>query len=321
MGHPKPPHPEIAARLCTGWNLQVDGLSVQGGNRFGGAQRSLGNIERNAVHQVLVFAPEEGMILHAHLNVQVARRPAVAAHPAFAGDPHLHPIIHARRYRNRARAAAAFLPSPPAGVAGRFDGSSRTVAAGAGCGNGKLAEHAALRPPHLPDPIASAAGADFRTGLVPASGAGTARFSAGYFHVAVAAEHRLLEGQRNALADILAGSGLAGPASTAAKEGIENVAEPAEGVKAVKRTIAAAIHSCVSEAIIPGAFLLVAQHLIRLVNLFELVLSSRRFVPVRMKLHCLPAESASDILVVGPSAHTESFVIISGHNHFGNLHS
>ena len=36
----------------------------------------------------------------------------------------------------------------------------------------------------------------------------------GTIQFAVAAEHRLLEGQRNALADILAGSGLAGPAST-----------------------------------------------------------------------------------------------------------
>ena len=132
--------------------------------------------------------------------------------------------------------------------------------------------------------------------------------------VLVAAEHGLLEGQVNPLADVLAAARLAGSAPATAEKRVENVAEAAERVESIKPAFAAAVHAGVAKAVIAGALLLVAEDLVSLVDFLELVLGAGGLVPVGMEFHRLPAEGATDLLFVGSPVDAQGFVIVYGHN-------
>jgi len=140
-----------------------------------------------------------------------------------------------------------------------------------------------------------------------------ARLNALDINVAFAAEDGFFESEVQPLGDVLSGAGLAGRARSAAKEGIENIAETAERVEAIERPVTAAVNAGVPEPIVSRAFLLVAEDLVRLVYFLEFILGAGRLVPVRVELHGLPAEGATDLFVVRRPVNSEGLVIIDWH--------
>jgi hypothetical protein len=71
------------------------------------------------------------------------------------------------------------------------------------------------------------------------------------------------------------------PRSTA-EEGIENISQPPEAVKAIKASTQELIRSPVTKIIIASSLPLVAEHLVGFINLLELLRGSRFMIMVRM---------------------------------------
>src|SRR4051812_20889976 len=123
--------------------------------------------------QVVVVALEHRVRLDMHLDVQVARRPAVHARLAFAGEAYAIAFVHARRnfYRQR------FLQLDAAGACARgawiWDDAAAAVAARARLRNGE----GALRYADLAGAAAGRAGLRLASGLRAAA---FARFAGGH---------------------------------------------------------------------------------------------------------------------------------------------
>ena len=319
MGYAAPPNAEIAAGLGAGRHLQRHLIPLQRWHRFDDTQRGLGHIKRHTADQVEFIAHKQGMLPDAHLHIKVAGRPPVAAGIALAGNANLHPVVNAGGDGDGAVAPPPLVAPRAAVAAGRFHSAAGAVAGGAGGGNGKLPEHAALRPPHLPAAPTGGTGGNSGAGFVAGAGAVVTGFHPLELNIPLAAEHRLLKGNGDALADVLPDPRPLGglPAAPAAEKGVKDVAEAAKGIKAVKGAVAArpagAVDAGVPEAVVTRPLLLVAEDLVGLVNFLELVLGARRPVAVGMELHSLPAKGAADFLIVGAPGHTEGFVVVNWH--------
>ena len=319
MGNAAAPDAEVAAGLGAGGYFQRHLIAFQRWHRFDGAQGGLGHIKRHTADQVEFIPHKQGVFPDAHLHIKVAGGAAVAAGVALAGDANLHSIVDAGGDGDGAVAPPPLVAPRAAVATGGFNGAAGAVAGGAGGGDGKLPEHAALGAPHLPAAATGGAGGNTSAGFVAGAGAVVAGFHPLEVNIPLAAEHRILKGNGDALADVLAGAGPLGglPAAAAAEKGVKDVAEAAEGVEAVKGAVAAgaagAVDAGVAEAVVARPLLLVAEDLVGFVNFLELVLGARRAVAVGMELHSLPAKGAADFLIVGAPGHTEGFVVVNWH--------
>ena len=225
-----------------------------------------------------------------------------------------HAVVDAGRDGDCAGPTSPF-ESPAAAVGARgFYGPAVAVAAGAGSSHRKLAEHAALGAAHLAAAVARAARVDGGPGFVAGSGTTMTRFYSIDLHILVTTEYGFFKGQVDPLADVLAAARLVGGTSAATEECVENVAEATERVESVKSAFAATIDTGVAEAVITGALLLIAEDLVGLVDLLELVLGAGGLVPVGMEFHRLPAEGPTDLLFIGSPVDAEGLVIVYGHN-------
>jgi len=179
--------------------------------------------------------------------------------------------------------ALAHAPLPAAVGAGLVDDAAGAPALLAGAAAG---EHAHGRPLlHLHLSAAVAVGAYLRCGarLTAAALAGGALLAALHGHVLFAAEGRLLERDGHAGADALAPLGRVGvppllAAESAAEEAAEDVAQIAE-VEAARAAVCAAcarpvagVNAREAELVVPRLLLRIAEHLVGLVDLLELLL-------------------------------------------------
>src|SRR4051794_16482088 len=80
------PQLELRAVLRAFRNLQLVRLS-EGGHFDLAAERGLSNVQRDGAVQVVFVALEEGVLLHLQEHIKIARRAAVPAGLAFAGEP------------------------------------------------------------------------------------------------------------------------------------------------------------------------------------------------------------------------------------------
>ena len=134
--------------------------------------------------------------------------------------------------------------------------------------------------------------------------------------IPLAAEHRLFKREIDPMGDVFTGSRLVGRPGAAPEEGVENIAETAEGVESVEGAITATVDAGVAETVVAGAFLLIAENLICLVDLLELVLGPWRFVPVGVEFHGFAAEGATNLFVIRSAFDAEGLVVIDRHKAF-----
>src|SRR5690606_34604383 len=101
-GHPHGPdalalHSEYSAGLSLGRDLQLD-VPVECRHLDRAAEGGVREADRHLAGEVLTFASKNRMRLHGDVDVQIARRPAVAAGFAFARQPNAVAVVDARRH-------------------------------------------------------------------------------------------------------------------------------------------------------------------------------------------------------------------------------
>ena len=299
MGNALAPNAKLRPGLRALGYFQRRRFPLQSGNGLLHAQGRLGHIQRQGIEQVVLLPVKKGVGLHRYLNIQVARRPALTAGVALAGQAHRHSVLNAGGDVDQGRPAAPFHPAAAAVGARGFNNAAPALAGGTGGNLGELTEQAALGAPHLPLAAASGAGIDRRARFAAVAGAVVADFDAGNGHFPGHAKGRFLESKGQLLLEVAAALRPPGPAAAGiAEKGVENIPETAENIKAVKGAVkAVAVDPGVAEPVILGALLGVGQHLVGFVDFLELLLGPRILVPVGMKLHRLAAESPADFLL------------------------
>src|SRR5262249_8463268 len=156
----------------------------------------LRDVQRHLAEQAGAFALEERMLLGAHDDVQVARRPAGRARLALARDAELAARVDPGGDLDLEPALDGHLALAAALLARARDHAAGAVAAAAAPGH---AEEALLES-HLARAVAGAAGRGLGARGAAAAGAGRAGLGPRDLHVGLGAEHGLLEGQLEVVA-------------------------------------------------------------------------------------------------------------------------
>ena len=182
---------------------------------------------------MLAVALEDRVLAHVNLDVQIARRSAVAPRLALAGEADAIAGIDARGNLDRQLAAAAHAALPEAGVARILDDGARAAAAGTGL----LQLEETLRNAHLPGAAAGIAGGR-RAALGRARAvAGLALGELRHFDLHRVAEDGLGELELDLIAQVGAAEHLRAAAAARRSEDVaehiaENVAEGIAGAEA-----------------------------------------------------------------------------------------
>ena len=90
--HAKVPQPDDVAGLGAGWQGQLF-LAIQGGHHHHVAQGRLGDIDAQFEDDRVPLAHKELVRADRDVDVQVARRPAIAPGLAFPGQPYAVAIV------------------------------------------------------------------------------------------------------------------------------------------------------------------------------------------------------------------------------------
>lgn len=223
-----------------------------------------------------------GWGLHRDGDEQITRRTTVLAGTALTPEGDGLTVVDARRDGD----GQLFLPPHAAraiaGLTGLVNDFSGTPALGAGGGGGEGKATATSLDANCATAVAVRA--DLRRGAGGASGAvaDVALFGAAHRDLLLAAEGRLLEGDGDPCTDglpLLGAIPAAGAASAkaSAEEGAEEVAQvdvahirkAAEAASEPAARIEVGVHARMSELVITGAFFLVGQDLVGLVDLLE----------------------------------------------------
>ena len=262
------------------------GLAGECGNLHGGAERGLRDADVVVEVEVVAVALENLVVGHLEDNEQVAVHAAALRRVPFLRHRHLHAVIDAGGdvdgddFLARHRAVAVAVR---AGVLDDFAGAA---AFRADAGLLDDAEHAALLPHHLTAAVAVGAGRD----AVVVLGAGAMAVRTDHllvdFHLLLDGCGHLLQRQFHLDADVAAFAHApllaaaateaaeveaAEPASEAAAEHIGEVAEDVAEVHAGE-VAGLTAHSGVAELVVTRLLVGIAQHIVRLRGLLELLL-------------------------------------------------
>src|SRR5690554_2901124 len=277
-------------------------------------ERSLRNVDLELDAQVVPVPAEQRVIAHRDGDVQIARRAAIRARFALTADTDLRALIHPGRDADLQRAHAAHLAPAPALRAQMRDGLPGAVAGRAGGDVDHLAEERLADAAHLAR--AATGGAALRRRTRRGARAGARRAGGGLlkFDLLLGAKHRFGEVNRQPVLEIrpTAGDlprGLARRAECTAEELVEDVghaAEPGERVRGCRR-----VNTGMAKAVVGSAFLRVAQNLVGLVDLLELLLRPLFLVNIRVVLARLGPECPLDLLARGVPADAEHFIVIT----------
>jgi hypothetical protein len=152
--------------------------------------------------------------------------------------------------------------------------------------------------PHLARPVAgcAACGRSARLGAYPL--AGRADFIAGEFHFALHAEHCLFKAELQLHLQV-------GPAPRHVTRALRRAPKAAEveeffeyigEVHGEIRHTARALHASMAKAVVSGAFIVIAQNAVSLVDLFEALFGVGLLAHVRVILARQPPESPFDVI-------------------------
>src|ERR1019366_43905 len=272
------------------------------------AQVRGGEADRHLAGQVAAVALENGVLAYADLDIEVARRTAVAAGFAFAVQADPITGIDSGRHRHRNRLLLAYAALAVALVARIADDLAAALAARTRLLNGEDR----LLHAHLALPVAGVAG--LRRGTLGRAGspAGFAFGQGGNLDFGLDAEHRPLQSELELVAQIGTAKRLRAPPLAAGEDIAEHLAEDiAERIAGAEAAAAAAFEAGVAELIVHRALLRVGQHLVGLLSLLELVLGLRVVgVSIRMKLHGQAPIGFFDIRLGRASRQIEELVVI-----------
>src|SRR5688500_18094903 len=201
----------LAAHAADALVLQAKGLAALRFGRHADARRAVerrdldlaaerrgGDGERHLAMQVVVIALAHRVLLDVHLDVQIARRAAVPARLAFAGQAHPVALVHAGRNLDRQRLLQLDAPAAAAGVAGIRDDAAAAVAARAGLRDGERT----LGNAHLPGAAAGRTGRRLRARARAAALADLAHRHGGNADLGLEAVRRLLQGDLEVVAQV-----------------------------------------------------------------------------------------------------------------------
>src|SRR6266404_3322607 len=275
-----------------------------------GAERRLREADRHVADDVVLFATEQGVILHTDDDVEVARRAAGRARLPFAPQLEARPGVDAG-WNLHAQALRA--THGPLAAALRTGIADRAAAAVTLSAHLRDAEEALLEA-HLPGAAAGGALLRRRSGLRAFAVAGLARRHARQRDRLLDAERRLLEREVEVVAQILAAAGAALRPSAArlpeevAEDAAEDVLEA--GVE-VEAAAAEAVERGVTEPVVLRPAVGVGEHLIRRRRFLEPLLGFLvAGIPIRMELERHLTIGALQLLVVAPPIDAENLVEI-----------
>ena len=317
------PQTEGGAGLGTGGQVIGD-LAIDGGDLQLSAHGGLIEGDRLLVKDGGALTDKLAAGLHPDVDDQIAGGAAVLAGVALAPEGDSLTVIDTGGDGHRDTALDLVVSGAVAVITGAVDDLAGAVALGALCGGG-VGEAAAapLDADHTGAP-AVGAGVSGGTRLTAGAVTGLTGLSAGQLNGLLTAEGRLLKGDGQVDPQgltLLGGVGLlltaetaAKAAEAAAKEGAEDVAQVTHVKAAAAKATAAAkvgIDASVTELVITRALLLVRQHLVGLVDLFELGLGLFvAGVHIRVVFFGLLTVGLFDLFVRGALFHAQDFVII-----------
>src|SRR5688572_20738664 len=268
-----PPKAQLTSGLRFGRNLQDD-VTIERRHVDAAAESGHREADGDVAFQVLALPRKDRMGKDRDVDVEVARRSAVATGFAFARQANPVAVVDARRDLDRERLVLAHASSAAALAARLVD-----RCAGAATARARLLDREeTLRHAQLSDAAAGLARDRLRAGLC--APAGTARA----FHLCRDVERDriagdgLLEAQLEVVAQIRAAKHLGAAAATSAAEDIaEHIAENvAERVRAAaKAASGSALHARVAESIVGRARVLVGQRFVGLLGFLEVRLRLR----------------------------------------------
>src|SRR5208283_3746590 len=252
---------EFRAALGTFRNLQPM-RAFEGGYVYFAAQRGLRHVERNRAVQIVFVAFEESVLAHLEEHVQIARRTALRAGLAFAGQAQPRAIVHAGGNVDLQFA----LPLPVALAAALAAGVANDLAGAAASGTGAANAEEALLVEHLAAAVAGGAGGRPAAGLRARSMAPAAGLHPRHLDIGAHAEQRLFERNFQIVAHVLAALRARPPAASARAKHVAEAEEVAQDVAEIGKRVgietaaARALHAGVAVTVVRGALLRVAQN-------------------------------------------------------------
>src|SRR5258708_3253186 len=303
--------PEDLPRLRLGRDLDL-GRALERGDLDLPAERRLREADRHLAVQIVPVALEDPVGLEVDHSVEIARRTAIHAGLALAGQADAIALIDARG--NLHRQGLVLLDAPGA-AAGRAGVGHHLAGAVAG-GTRLLDREEALRQPHRPRAVAGVAGLGLRAGLRAGALAGLARFHRGDADLGRGAPRGLLEGDLQVVAQVGAAEDGGTAAALAAAEnvaedvaeGFREAAEPfLPGTRAHLR-----IYPRVAIGVVGAALLGVTEALVGFLRLLQLLLPALPVrIPIRMVLHRELPVRLLDLLLGGVLVQSDHFIVVA----------
>src|SRR5581483_9366947 len=301
VGNPLAAQAHRPAALRAGGDTEPRRL-VERGDLDLGAERRLRDVDRQVEEQVVALAAEIAVLLHVDIDVQVARRAAGAARLALAGQPDLRAVVNARGHRHPQAPRGRHPPAAAAGVAGRGHDAALALAAVTQADVHELAEDRLRGAAQLAGAAAARTGGRVGARLQAAAATGLARLVARDLQLLLAAEDRLLEGQRQLVPQVGAALGARAPVArgrAGAEERLEDVLETEAAKSAEAARPKRRLGAHVAKAVIHCPLVAVAQHLVGLGDLLEALRRAGLLVAIRMVFQRLLAVGAADLLFSG----------------------
>src|SRR5690606_20152684 len=267
-------------------HLEFD-MTAEGRHLDHAAQRCSGETDRRVARQVDAVASEDGMLTHPNLDIEIARRPAIAPRLTLAGETDAIAGVDARRSLHRQGLLPAHPPLPKAGVARLGDDLTAALAARTRLLHGEEA----LLQAHLTDAVAGLAGHGARPGRGARALAGFTFGERRKFHFGGVAKHGLLEIQLELVAQIGAAEHLAPAASpaSAAEDVAVHIAEiVGEGVRGAEAAAgpAASGQALMAVLVVDRPLLRVGKRLVGFLGFLEALLGLPNVgVTIGMELH------------------------------------
>src|SRR5690606_14904342 len=262
-------HAEHLSGLRLRRHLEDDG-AVERRHLDRAAQRRGREADRHLAREVLPVAREDRVRFDVNLDVQVARRAAVASGLAFAREPYPIAVVDARRHLHRQGPELADDAAARAVRARLLHARARAAASRTGL----LDRQEALLHPDLAVPVARRARDTLRAGRRARAVAGLARDAARKIDLDRIAEDGLLERELEVVAQIRAAKHLRSAAraraENAAEDLVEDVGERIARPEAPAEARAARFDAGVAESIVGRALRAIGQDLVGFLRFLEL---------------------------------------------------
>ncbi len=284
------------------------------------AERHLREGQRQFAQNVIAAPFKQRVRTHRDLHLQIARRTAVLTCVTLAANAQHLPVVDAGGDVDAHRLAAGDLTGTVTGLAGRLDDPPASATPRTGGLGLHLTEGGLLDAALLTGTAALRTGLDRRRRRRAGAAALRTRLDQRHVNLFFAAACRLLKRDEHRGGHVAAAARRVGvlAATAAPEEGGEDVAdvaevhvEPAAAVAARARTVAG-VDACMTELVIARTLVLVGQHLIRLVRLFEArlrLLVAGVQVGVVFLRH--PPIRLLDLVVRSASLHAQNLIVIA----------